>query len=197
MKNKNNINIRNVDNDRPHVLTLNANKNDLHPQGVVNTVLNLLTAATKDNNVVLPQMAPISKYRGRLMQTVSDPSLILVLSVENLVKAETVFSNAMDLVGPWLEAIHTGDVDSFYDDLEEVENLFEDTEEIGKDKNSTNKGNYDQLCAESRDVIEILYKDLLIGYNINCIKDMFYKHKVEQCNRLDSTTVVLTMVPRN
>jgi hypothetical protein len=119
------------------------------------------------------------------------PTTYVIITVGGLPKVRDIFESPALLVGWWMEAVHTNDVEGFFDDLHDVESV-----SIVTSGNHLQQRSYDQTCAVAAEAIEIVWREILLSYNISQVKQAFYKNKVKHAIQIDSTSVLLVMVPR-
>ena len=65
------------------------------------------------------------------------------------------------------------------------------------DNNHIRPRTYSETCDAAASAIEMIYKKLLMYYNIRQVKKAFAKNKIKHVLRIDATSVLLVMVPIN
>ena len=129
-------------------------------------------------------------------------ALFVVIAIEGLLAAEEEFADAVDLVGYWLEAIHSGNVEEFYDMLasgfyDELDMDDDLDEELVKlDDTADGNNTYESRCAIAEAAIEHMYKSLLYAYNIYKVQRLLHEHTIHTVKKIDNYSLLLIMVHR-
>ena len=139
---------------------------------------------------------PIERYRANLLQNFGKVNKVFVIAVDELLQAERHYADAIRLIPLWLQAIHSNDPQTFYDDLADLEvRTFKIPDNNENDELEVDDVSYNELCAVSKLAIDAMFKSLLLNYNICCLKDVMFDHVITKCTRIDSTTILLVITP--
>jgi len=120
----------------------------------------------------------------------------VLMSIGDLMRAESKFSDAVELIQPLLESIHVADPSVFFDGLVQFLPEDGDLEDIYYDKDIQCIMNYDILCDITEHSGDSMRNSLKAFYANPTITGMFRTHDLNAVTRVNDYNVLLTFTDK-